>query len=95
MKLSEKIQLAISSILVVLGILYMISVGNIDLMYIFWLPHIWWVEVVTKFLAYKFLGNKEFTWRSSTLVLGLSIYLISLWILIPWILKMFGVNISF
>lgn len=95
MKKSEKVQLAVSSLLVILGIVYMILKGNIDLMFFFWLPHIWWVEVVTKFLAHKFLGNKEFTWRSSTLVLGLTIYLVSLWIVIPWILRMFGVNTNF
>lgn len=95
MKTNEKVQLAVSSLLVILGIVFMILRGNIDLMFFFWLPHIWWAEVMAKFLSYKFLGKREFKWRSSTLVLGLAIYLISLWIVIPWILRMFGVNTNF
>ncbi len=95
MKKSDQIQLIISSLIIILGIVFMISEGNIDLMFFYWLPHLWWVIMMTKFITSRFPDKKKFTWASLTVFIGIVIYFTSLWLVIPWILKMFGVNIVF
>ena len=92
MKQNEKIQLVISSVLVVLGIVLMILMGNIDLMFYYWLPHLWWVIMMTKFLTNRFPDKKKFTWAALTVVTGFALYIGTLWLIIPWILKMFGID---
>jgi hypothetical protein len=87
-----KIQLIISSLIVVLGIVAMILAGNTDSMYFYWLPHLWWVIIMTKFLTSRFPDKNKFIWASLTVVIGFALYFGTLWLIIPWILKMFGVN---
>jgi hypothetical protein len=92
MNQKEKILLVVSSILVVLGIASMISIGNTDLMFFYWLPHLIWVIMMTKFLTSRFPDKKKFLWAFLTVLIGFALYFGTLWLIIPWILKMFGVN---
>ena len=95
MNKGEKVQLIISSALVILGLIMMIALRNIDLMYYYWLPHLWWVIMMTKFLTAKFPNKNKIGWGSLTVIIGFGVYFGTLWFFIPFILKLFGISTSF
>lgn len=93
MNRSDKIQLVVSSVLVVTAVLSMISMGNTDIMFFYWLPHLWWVIIMTKFLTCRFPDKQKFVWAALTVIIGFSLYFGSLFIVIPWILRSLGVDV--
>ncbi len=90
-----KIQLLISTLIIVLGIVAMIVAGNIDLMFLYVYFHIWWVIIVTKVITIKYPDKKKFLGASLTVLTGFAVYFLSLWYIIPTILELFGVPTSF
>lgn len=95
MKQNQIIQLAISSTLVVLGVVAMIINGDTDLMFFYWLPHLWWVVVMAQFLTSRIPEQKKTLRNFTAVIVGIALYAGTLWFIIPWILTLFGVETSF